>query len=229
MVKNIGTVLLILLLAAGGYAIYSEIRGQRADLAALKAADEKAQAAIAEKEKANVALLNENVKLRAQDAASEAVTKRLRADLAAKTIENDKLRNDLKTAPPETVLAQTQGWLAIREIWLRSNAASQTEAVFSLAAFRLNADALAEWQSLKFTLAPSLELQLREADVQNATKSILIANLKTIVQNATFIIGEKEDQILVRDDTIVALKHRNFWRALGLVAGSFALGFIIGK
>ena len=224
--KNILTALLILALAAGGYALYSEIRGQRADLQALKASDEKAQADIVLKDKANVALLNENVRLRERDAAAEVVKARLRADLLTAQAEANKLREELRTAPPETLLAKTQAWLDTEDIELRLNAAAQVEAVFSLAAFRLNADALADRAFLKFTLVPNLEAQLRESDGQNTIKSAIIVNLGTVVANKDTVIGLKDTQIVVRDDTIKALKRRNLWRTVGFVAASFALGYI---
>ena len=227
MAKNILTALLVLALAAGGYALYSEIRGQRADLKALKETDEKAQAMIALKEKANVALLNENVKLRERDAAAEVVKARLRADLLTAQAEANKLREELRTVPPETLLAKTQAWLDTEEIELRLNAATQVEAVFSLAAFRLNADALADRAFLKFTLVPSLEDQLRLSDGQNALKASVIANDLSIIANKDTVIGLKDTQIVVRDDTIAALKHRNLWRTLGFIAGSFAIGYVI--
>jgi len=229
MVKHIGTVLLVLALAAGGYAIYSEIRGQRADLQALKAADEKAQAAIALKDAENLRLTEVNRQLIAKDAAAEVVKAQLRADLLTAQAEANKLREELRTAPPETVLAKTQAWLDTEEIELRLNAAAEVEAVFSLAAFRLNADALADRAFLKFTLVPNLEAQLGESEKQVTIKSAIIVNLGTVVANKDTVIGLNDTQIVVRDDTIVALKKRNFWRTLGFIAGSFALGYVISR
>ena len=214
------------LVVIGGFLIYQEIRGQRADLQALKASDEKAQADIVLKDKANVALLNENVRLRERDAAAEVVKARLRSDLTTAQAEANKLREELRTAPPETLLAKTQAWLDTEDIELRLNAAAQVEAAFSLAAFRLNADALADRAFMKFTLVPNLEAQLRESDGQNTIKSAIIVNLGTIVANKDTVIGLKDTQIVVRDDTIKALKRRNLWRTVGFVAASFALGYI---
>jgi hypothetical protein len=229
MVKRLLPYFLVLLLAIGGFLLYQEIRGQRADLQALKAADEKAQAAIAEKEAANQLLITSNVALREKDAASEVVKQRLQSDLAKARAEADKLREDLKTAPPEAILAKTQEWLGTEEISLKPNAAAEVEAVFSLAAFRLNADALADRHFMKFTLVPSLEAQIKESEGQNTTKVGIIGNLEVMLQNAMFIVDQKDDQINVRDEAIFSLKKRNLWRTVGFVAGSFAIGYIISR
>jgi hypothetical protein len=232
-VKKILTAVLILLACAGAYGLYQEIRGQRADLKALKAADEKAQAVISEKEAAIAALAAQNVILREKDAAAEVVKTQLRADLAAKTAENIKLREELRTAPPETILAKTQEWLSTQEIWLRTNVASQVEAVFSLAAFRLNADALADRAYLKFTLVPSLNEQLTNSEDQNEFKAEEISNLETMVTDSAVIIDEKDIQLGARDDTIHALKKIKLWREVrdfgfGVLFAKI-LGWISGK
>ncbi|MBE3109341.1 MAG: hypothetical protein IMZ46_02335 [Acidobacteria bacterium] len=224
--KKALTIILVLFACGGAFALYQELRGLKTGIADLKALDAAAQVRIAEKEKANLALTIENVALCEKDAAGEVEKTRLRADLATKTAENDKLRNDLKTAPPETVLATVQGYLNTTEIWLRSNAANQVEAAFSLAAFRLDADALAERHYFKFTLVPNLEGQLRVSEGQNATKAVVIVNLEQMVKNAAYIIDEKDVQLGARDETIGALKKRNLWRDVGKIAFAFALGYI---
>jgi hypothetical protein len=220
--KRVFVVLLVLALAVGGYALWRELHGLKADL---KAIDEQAKTTIAAKETANQVLTAENVTLRAKDAAAEVEKARLRSDLAAKTAENDKLRADLKTAPPETVLVATQKWLSTQDIWLRANAANQVEAIFSLAAFRLNADALADREFLKFTLVPSLQEQLRISEGQNATKAVIISNQGIQIANHTAIEGEKDKQIAGRDATIGALKKANLWKE----ARDVGIGILIDR
>jgi len=209
MAKWILGILLILAIAAGGFAIYKAVTRLEA-----KVAEVEAQAAktIAEKEALIASKEAENIVLREKDAAAQLVKLQLQADLQAKTIENDKLRKNLRTAPPETVLATVQGYLNTTEIWLRWNAVTEVEAVFSLAAFRLDADALAERQYLKFTLVPSIEAQFGESEKQNGIKAAIIVSQQTIIGYKDEIIGQKDMQIVVRDDSIKALKKINLWR-----------------
>ena len=212
MKKIFPIVLILVALAAGGHALWQAVPGMGADLKALKATDEKAQATIAEKQAIIDAKTAENAALAAKDAAAEVVKAQLRSALSTAQAEANKLREELKTAPPEAVLAKTQDWLGTREIWLRANAASEVEAVFSLAAFRLNADALADRVFMKFTLVPNLEGQLKASEGQNADKAAIIINQATIIGHKDEIIGEKDKQLGARTDTIKALKRRNLWR-----------------
>ena len=207
--KTVLAVLLILALAAGGFAIYKAITKLEAKV---EEVDARADKTIAEKEAANEILLAENVILRERDAAGEIEKAGIRRERDDARRERDRAINELKTAPPETVLAKTQGWLDTREIWLRSNAASQVEAVFSLAAFRTNAQALEDHAYLKFTLVPSME---RENGVQAAQLADVRAerdNLVVVVGNKDVVIGEKDKQILVRDDAISFMKKARLWR-----------------
>ena len=207
--KTVLAVLLILALAAGGFAIYKAITKLEAKV---EEVDARADKTIAEKEAANEILLAENVILRERDAAGEIEKAGIRRERDDARRERDRAINELKTAPPETVLAKTQGWLDTREIWLRSNAASQVEAVFSLAAFRANAQALEDRAYLKFTLVPSME---RENGVQAAQLADVRAernNLTAITVNLNAIVIEKDKQILVRDDAISFMKKARLWR-----------------
>ena len=227
--KKIFPIVFLVALLAGGYALYKAISGMGADLKALKATDEKAQATIAEKQAIIDAKTAENAALAAKDAAAEVVKAQLRSALSTAQAEANKLREELKTAPPETLLAKTQAWLETQEIMLRSNAAAETEAVFSLAAFRLNADALADRVFLKLTLVPNLEAQLQTSESQNADKAAIIINLTSIVGHKDEIIGQKDIQLGARTDTISVLKKRNLWRTLAFVGGGIALGYIIHR
>ena len=207
--KTVLAVLLILALAVGGFAIYKAITKLEAKV---EEVDARADKTIAEKEAANGILFAENVILRERDAAGEIEKAGIRRERDEARRERDRAINELKTAPPETVLAKTQGWLDTREIWLRSNAASQVEAVFSLAAFRTNAQALEDRAYLKFTLVPSME---RENGVQATQLADVRAerdNLVVVVGNKDVVIGEKDKQILVRDDAISFMKKARLWR-----------------
>jgi hypothetical protein len=120
----------------------------------------------------------------------------------------------LKTAPPEELLARTKELLNMTDIWLRSNAANQVEAVFSLTAFRANTIALEHGHYIEFTLVPSIQLelentkaQLRTTEDQSARKDIQLAAKDTI-------ISQKDDQIKGRDDLNAALKKANLWKEL---------------
>jgi len=218
--KTVLAVLLVLALAAGGFAIYKSITRLEAKV---EEVDARADKTIAEKEAANQILLAENVVLREKDAAGEIEKAQIRRERDLARIERDKAINELKTAPPETVLAKTQGWLDTREIWLRSNAASQVEAVFSLAAFRLNAEALEDRSYLKFTLVPNME---RDYQVQ-AGQLIAVRterdNLVVIVGNKDIELAAKDDKITVRDDVITTLKKANLWRELR----DFSFGYLV--
>lgn len=224
--KTLRPILIVLIVAGvawGGWTIYQEIRGLKTDLKAIDAA---AKTTIADQQKQIVALVASNAKLAERDAQAEVEKAELRASLAAKQSENDRLREDLKTAPPETVLAKTKTWLSTQEIWLRANAAAQTEAVFSLAAFRLNADALADREFMKFTLIPSIQAQLKLSEEQSAGRAATISNQTLIIAHKDVILAEKDKQIVGRDETIKALKKGRFWRTLAYIGGAFALGYI---
>jgi len=218
--KTVLAVLLVLALAAGGFAIYKSITRLEAKV---EEVDARADKTIAEKEAANQILLAENVVLREKDAAGEIEKAQIRRERDLARIERDKAINELKTAPPETVLAKTQGWLDTREIWLRSNAASQVEAVFSLAAFRLNAEALEDRAYFEFTLVPNME---RDYQVQ-AGQLIAVRterdNLVVIVGNKDIELAAKDDKITVRDDVITTLKKANLWRELR----DFSFGYLV--
>ena len=220
MAKWILAILLVLALAAGGFAIYKAITKLEAKVAEV---DARADKTIAEKEAANEILLAENVILREKDAAGEIEKAGIRRERDEARRERDKAINELKTAPPETVLAKTQGWLDTREIWLRSNAASQVEAVFSLAAFRTNAQALEDHAYLKFTLIPKME---RENQVQ-AGQLVAVRterdNLVVAVGNKDIELAAKEDKITVRDDAITILKKANLWREFR----DFGFGYLV--
>jgi len=208
-VKTVLAVLFILALAAGGFAIYRAVTKLEAKV---EEVDARADKTIAEKEATNQILLAENVILRERDAAGEVEKTQIRRERDDARRERDRAINELKTAPPETVLAKTRGWLDTREIWLRSNAASQVEAVFSLAAFRTNAQALEDRAYLKFTLVPNME---RENGAQAGQLVAVRAerdNLVVVVGNKDVVIGEKDKQILVRDDAISFMKKARLWR-----------------
>lgn len=214
---------IIIALALGCLALLDRSCGDRAALqAALKVADEQAQATIAAKDAEIRALTEANADLLQKDAAAEAVKAQLRSALSTAQAEANKLREELKTAPPETLLAQTQTWLSTREIWLRLNAASETEAIFSLAAFRLNADALADRVFLRFTLVPNIQAQLAESERQNATKAVVIRNDLVIIADKDAIIAAKDSQLGARDDAIRALKKFSLARE----ARDFGAGFL---
>ena len=223
----------VLLLGYLADRVYREWRGVRGELAALRATDEKAQAVIAEKDAEIRTLVAANVELRAKDAAGETEKAAIRKERDTARAKLAQAIEDLKTAPPETVLVQTQGWLDTREIWLRANAASQVEAVFSLFAFRTNGQALAEHQHLKFTLVPSLEREIETQSGQLTAVRSERDNLVVIVADKDIIIGEKGGQITARDEAIRALKKSNLWRELRDFGAGFVvktiLDFIFGK
>ena len=218
--KSALTVLLILALAVGGFAIYKSIMRLEAKV---EEVDARADKTIAEKEAANALLLAENVILREKDAIGEIEKSQIRRERDLARIERDKAIAQLQTAPPETVLATVQGYLNTAEIWLRSNAANQVEAVFSLAAFRLDAQALEDRAYLKFTLVPSME---RDYAVQGGQ---LIAvrterdNLVVVVSNKDIELAAKDDKITVRDDAIKTLKKANLWREFR----DFGFGYLV--
>jgi len=205
-------VALVLLLVAGAYGLYREFRGLNDKLAELKQVDQLAQQTIATANADIKRLAADNVLLRAKDAAAEVEKAALRAEDRRKAKEIAQLREDLKTAPPETVLATVQGYLNTTEIWLRSNAANQVEAVFSLAAFRLDADALAEHHYFKFSLIPSIQEQLGLSEDQVIALRTENSNKDNIIVHKDIIIGEKDKQIFARDDTISFMKKARLWR-----------------
>jgi hypothetical protein len=205
---------LVLLLVAGAYGLYREFRGLNAKLEELKQVDAAAQQTIASANADIKALNAENALLRAKDAIAEIEKAALRAEDKRKAKEIAQLREDLKTAPPETVLATVQGYLNTTEIWLRSNAANQVEAVFSLAAFRLDADVLAEHHYFKFSLIPSIQEQLGICEGQLVGLRTENSNKDRIIIDKDLIITEKEKQIFVRDDTIKYMKKARLWRDL---------------
>lgn len=208
---------------------YQAVTGLRADLKAIEAQDAKSQAIIASKDAENNGLKDTIAALASKDALLVAERAQLREALAAKTTENEKLREDLKTAPPEAILATTKNLLASGEVWLRNNAASQVEAVFSLSAFRLNADALVEREYLKFTLVPALESDIKAAEEELTLRAAMIVNYETIVTNKDSIIVEKDIQLGLRDDLMRTIKKRNLWRTLAYVGGGLAVGYIISR
>jgi len=218
--KTALAVLLILALVAGGFAIYKAITRLEARV---EEVDAQADKTIAEKEAANALLLAENVTLREKDAAGEIEKGILKQERDKARLERDKAINELKTAPPETVLVKTQGWLDTREIWLRSNAATQVEAVFSLAAFRTNAQALEDRAYLKFTLVPNMERDYAVQAGQLTAARTERDNLVVIVGNKDIELGAKDDKITARDDAITTLKKANLWRGLR----DFGFGYLV--
>ena len=233
MVKKLLAIVAIILaicLALYGFnKLFDRLSGLSAALDKLKETDAQAQATIAKKDEENKALAAEVAKLQARDAALEVEKAQIRTERDKALAENSKLRDELKTAPPETVLAKTQQWLGTQEIWLRANAANQVEAVFSLVAFRVNADALAEWQGFKFTLIPSLQAEIKTQAEQIkivrqevATKDVMLANLG--IQ-----LWAKDTQIAGRDDVIRLIKKNNLKRDIiiffiGIAGGYFGHG-----
>lgn len=213
-------VLLVLALAAGGFAIYKAVTRLEAKV---EEVDARAAKTIAEKDTLIAAKNAENVILRERDAAGEVEKARLKDERDQARIERDKAIDELKTAPPETVLAKTQGWLDTREIWLRSNAASQVEAVFSLAAFRTNAQALEDRAYLKFTLVPNMERDYQVQAGQLADVRTDRNNLIVVVAAKDVQLTAKDDQINVRDDAIKTLKKANLWREFR----DFGFGYLV--
>jgi hypothetical protein len=205
----LGVLVIIAALSFGGYSIYRAMTQLEAKVAEV---DARAAKTIAEKDALIAAKNAENVVLRERDAAGEVEKATIRKERDEARRARDKAIDELKTAPPETVLAKTQGWLDTREIWLRSNAASQVEAVFSLAAFRTNAQALEDRAYLKFTLVPNMERDYAVQAGQLADVRTGRNNLIVIVAAKDDVITEKTGQIAVRDDAIKYMKKARLWR-----------------
>ncbi len=210
-------VLLVVVLAAVG--LFQALRGVKAEI---RAVDAQARQAIAVKDAEVKALLAENRDLRARDAAGEIEKDELRKERDRAQAKLAQALEDLKTAPPETLLEKTQRLLDTREIWLRANAASQVEAVFSLSAFRKDAEALTEWHDLKFSLVPSLQQEIKVQAGQLEVVRHERDNLVTVVADKDAVIVEQNGRIDVRDDAIASLKKANLWKELR----DFGLGFI---
>ena len=224
-------VLIIAAVLLAGYAadyVYQTFTGIRADLKALQATDEKALALIAEKDEFIQALFDANAVLREKDAVARVERAVLKKERDAARTDLAKALEELKTAPPEALVARASTLLGTDGISLRTNAAAEVEAVFTLPAFRLDVGALEEWHAFKFTLVPNLERALNLADSQLIAVRTERDNLVHIVVAKDAIIEAKDGQIEARDEVIKVVKKKKLWEKVGYVF-SFILGLIIGK
>lgn len=228
--NSAGFWILALLITAGlGWSYYSSHRDAQALTRELKRIEAENRAAMGELKTENAALAAINLRLAEQVAEAKEERRVLREQRARDTAEIDRLRADLATAPPEAVLEATQGYVNTTEIWLRANAVGAAEGIFSLAAFRLNADRLAVGHALETKTLPNLEAQLRAADQAQAGLEGQVSSLEVMIQNATVIFDQYEVIVETKDAHIGVLKKGNLKRDGLIAAGFFILGLIAGR
>ncbi|MFA5377894.1 MAG: hypothetical protein WC455_19245 [Dehalococcoidia bacterium] len=206
MFKTIAAIILALLILVGGVFVYQQVRGLRSSMDSLRETDAIAQATIQRLTVHVDQLQEENKVLEARDAASEVEKAELRKDRDKAQAKADQAIAELQTAPPERLLTVTRSYLNTSEVYLRLNAAQQTEGVFSLDAFRLNAQALEKFHYYEFSLIPSLQTEILEQTGQLQTVRTEVSNLKKIVVDKDGIIGGKDGQITERDKALQSLR-----------------------
>lgn len=206
MFKTIGVIALVLLFLIGGALVYQQIRGINASLKDLKETDAAAQATIDRLTGHVDALQAENKALEARDAAGEEAKAKLREERDEAQAKLAAALQELQSATPERLLAVTRSYLNTTDVWLRVNAAGQTEGVFSLDAFRLDAQDLERLHHLEFSLVPSLQAEISTQAGQLQDVRSEVSNLKQVVIDKDGIIGTKDGQLTARDVIIESLK-----------------------
>ena len=218
------------ILYAGGRFIDSKLQRLSARLEAkLAETDRKATTIIAEKTAANEAKDKENAILAARNAVLETEKTKLREERDKARKDAEKAWAELKTAPPEEILAKTQTWLDTKEIWLRLNTANQVEALFSLAAFRTNAVALDKGRYFEFTLVPSLQTDLSKTTIQLANAEEAGRNKDIQIASHVVIEKSKDDQIASRDQVIKSQKKTNLFKDILKIGAGILAGLFLGK
>jgi HAMP domain-containing protein len=213
--------LLVAVLGAAAYFAKDWLGGALSNLEKkLAEVDRKAGETIAEAQAENQLLVQQNLQLRSEDAKNELEKAALLKEIAGVRKDLAKALEELRTAPPEALLAKARAYLETEEISLRTNAAAETEAVFTVPAFRLDVGALEEWKTWKFEFIPRLERDVKIQEGQLVAVRTERDNLTTIVGNKDKEIGAKDEKISARDDVIKTLKKKNaFRRVLDFLAG----------
>lgn len=215
-------ILVIIVCAVSGFLYLKHIN---MTLEELGAKDKAAEIAISKLTDANSHLASENEELKKAEAIAISAIRKLEE-------ERDKIQSNLtaalqqlQVAPPDELIKSIQKNLSTTEIWLKINQANDTEAVFSLAAFRIACMAIEERNVLKFSLLPNVEAQIKEQSMALELKAKQISNLELISLNKEGIIHEKDDQLLTRDKVISKLQKSKL--KSNLVSAGVGAGIIL--